>query len=161
MIQKGLNPLLAGRTHRQSKPPIPEAQKIRFLIAHENQTIRKFIRGCLQDMGYLNVVDWIPGTAILGTLLDEKAHVLIVNGESPDIQGWEMVRTLRSLAATCKAKVIIVGGDSSKESIQDAIQAGVDDYIILPFSLSLFEKRITALFAKKSGKDEKSPVSSR
>ncbi|MBI3014024.1 MAG: hypothetical protein HYY65_02930, partial [Candidatus Tectomicrobia bacterium] len=75
---------MANKAKPRKSPTAPIPEGIRFLIAHENQNIRKFLLGCLQGMGCLNAVEWVPGRAILGTLLDEGAHVLIVNGETPE-----------------------------------------------------------------------------
>jgi len=150
MIPQVLDPMPTEQHNQMKKTTIQAAKTIRFLIAHENRNIRKFIRGCLQGMENFDVVEWIPGQALLGTLLDEKPDVLIANGETPEMGAWKLVKTLRSLPGLKKTKVIIVSGDSCKEIIEEAIQAGVDDYIILPFSATLLEKRIEALFAERS-----------
>ncbi|MBI3016256.1 MAG: response regulator [Candidatus Tectomicrobia bacterium] len=113
--------------------------------------MRKLIRGCLKNMGFTTVLDLTPTGNIFRTLVAEKAHVLICNGETPEMKEWELVKLLRNHPEVCKTKVVIVSGNSDKESILGAVRAGVDDYLIIPFSASALEERIRALFAVKAG----------
>ena len=147
MIKDGLGALMGGKTQNQ-KSPTPLPRKIRFLIAHENASVRKLIRGCLKTMGFALIIDLNPAGNILSTLTDEKVHVLICNGETPEMENWNLLKLLREHPENCKTKVIVASGNSDKEAILGAVQAGVDDYIIIPFSAALFEERIRALFAK-------------
>ncbi|MBI2998492.1 MAG: response regulator [Deltaproteobacteria bacterium] len=151
MIKDGLGPLMAGRSQlrKSSTPSLPKG--VRFLIAHENLSLRKFIKGCLQSMGGSTILELVPTGNVLNTLVrEEGADVLIVNGEIREMREWNLVKSIRSHPKVNKMKVIVVSGNPDKGSILGAIQAGVDDYIILPFSAVAFEDRIRTLFAKRS-----------
>lgn len=132
-------------------------RKVRCLIAHENRTIRRFLRGCLEGIPGFEVAEWIPGDAILGTLLAERASLLIVNGETPEMEEWKLVKRIRALPGAHQVKIMVVSGESSQEVIEKAIVAGVDDYLVLPFSATFLEKRIEGLLAERPEKETRAP----
>lgn len=127
--------------------PLRSIRRPRFLVAHENITLRRFIKGWLHELGCLDAVDWAPGKTILATLLEERADALIVDGETPEMRGWKLLKTMHSLPSTRKTKVIVVSGDSTQETIHGAVRAGVDGYVVLPVSVATLENKIRGLFA--------------
>jgi len=148
--QNGLDTLMAGRSYLQKNPTAPFPKGVRFLIAHENLSLRKFIKGCLQSMGGTTILEMIPTGNILNTLIREEGiDVLIVNGEIPEMQEWNLVKLIRSHPKVNKTKVVVISGNPDKDAILGAIQAGIDDYIILPFSAVAFQDRIRTLLAKR------------
>jgi len=150
MAKDGWDALVAGRAQPRNTTTGSIPKRTRFLIAHENLSLRKFIKNCLQAMGCSIVTELVPQGNILATLVEEKPHVLVVNGETPEMEGWNLVRSLRALPKVNKTKVVVVSGDSDKETLLGAVKAGVDDYILIPFSSSTLAVKIQALFAEQS-----------
>ncbi|MBI3016254.1 MAG: response regulator [Candidatus Tectomicrobia bacterium] len=149
MRKDSLNRLVAGKIQPSRKRIVEWPEGIRFLISHENKTVRKFIKGCLKGMGCPTLLELVPtGGNILITVVQEQPHVLICSGETPEMKDWSLVRSIRNHPEVSKTKVIVVSGDSARESILGAVKAGVDDYVILPFSASNFEERVWVLFAR-------------
>lgn len=149
MIKDGLNSLLAGGSLSKKSGKAPLPQGIRILVAHENSAVRKLIRKCLQTLGATAILDLDPAGNILETLLAENVQVLFCNGETPEMREWGLVKSIREHPAARSAKIVVVSGNSDKEAILGAVQAGVDDYVIIPFSIAVFEDKVRSLFARK------------
>src|SRR3972149_4351350 len=147
MIRSSSTSPLAGKAQLPKGRIVEWPEGVRILVSHENNTVRKFIKGCLKDMGCPTVLELVPAGNILITVVQEQPHVLICSGETPEMKNWDLMRLLRDRPEISKTKVIVVSGNYDKEAILGAVRAGVDDYIILPFSASLLEQRIWALFA--------------
>jgi len=150
MSKEGLGPLMAGKSHLEKQKTTLFPKGVRFVIAHENLSLRKFLKGCLQSVGDATILELIPTGNVLSTLVrEEGVDVLIVNGEISEMREWNLVKSIRSHPKVNKIKIIIVSGNPDKDAILGAIQAGIDDYIILPFSAVAFQDRIRTLFNKR------------
>ncbi|HLC25591.1 MAG TPA: response regulator [bacterium] len=130
-------------------PLVRQCKQIRFLIVHENAPVRKLIKSILRNMGFTLILEDSSTGNFLGTLKKENVHVLICSGKDSDHENWDWVKTLRTQEHARKTGVMILSSVTDKETILGAIQAGVDDYIVMPFSAQAFEERINALFQKR------------
>lgn len=148
MIKGGSNSPVGGKGQSQKARIVEWPEGIRFLVAHENAPVRKFIKGCLKGLGCPTILELIPTGNILSTMVSERPHVLICAGETPEMEDWLLMKSIRRHPDLRRIKVVIVSGDSSKDSILGAVRNGVDDYIILPFSASTLEERICTLFSR-------------
>ncbi|MBI3014333.1 MAG: response regulator [Candidatus Tectomicrobia bacterium] len=125
------------------------SKQVRFLVIHENAPVRKLIKSILRNMGFPTVLEESVAGNFLDTLVKEKVHVLICSGGDPHEQDWDWVKALRAQEHTQKTGVIIISSLTEKDVILDAVRAGVDDYIVMPFSALVFEERIDTLLQKK------------
>lgn len=150
MNNDGLGPLLAGRSQPSKILGSAPSRRLHFLLAHENLSLRKFIKGSLQNMGAASITEMGATGNVLTTLLREgKTDVLIVSGEIPEMREWKLVKAIRSQEALGRLKVVVVSGNPDRNEILAAIEAGIDDYIILPFSAAAFQDRMRTLLTRR------------
>lgn len=128
----------------------PERKQVRILVAHENAPVRKLIKSILRNLGFSTIQESTTTANLLATLGKDPVQILICGGERASQEGWKWVETLHSGSEPGEeTSVVIVSSVSDKETILEAVHAGVDEYIVLPFSALLFEERINTLVRKK------------
>src|SRR3954452_23644245 len=77
-----------------------------------------------------------------------QPHVVVLDWTLPGMTGIEVCRRLRSLPETQDVGVIMVTGCAGDRNAVRALNAGADDYLVKPFSISEFLARIRALLRR-------------
>lgn len=141
-----LNSPGGGTGEAERLPAVGRPGAIRFLVAHENVSVRALLRDSLKGLGFHEVLELVPAAKALEALSEDGVDVLIAGSEIPEMKGWSLLRSIRKDPKLSKTKVLVVTGDGGKETIRDAVQAGADDCIVLPVSEATLEKKVRALF---------------
>jgi two-component system KDP operon response regulator KdpE len=101
------------------------------LVLEDNRDIRAFVRSAL-DAGGFTVIEVQTGWQALREAEGHPPDVLLLDWQLPDISGLDVLRALRT--GGCKSPAILMTGYGSEELAMIALQLGVRDYLIKPFS---------------------------
>ena len=93
-----------------------------------------------------NVEETMNGSAALNNLQHRKADLVLLDWNMPQMSGIEFLQSIRKDENLKDIAVIMVTGMAEKKDIEEALQAGANDYIIKPFSPATFEKKIHKVF---------------
>lgn len=106
---------------------------MKILVADESHSDLKRIEAILSDAGYQSItVEEADGA--LEALLKGGPPIALLNWTMPEMSGIEIVKRLRSSPEVKQyVYTIIVTGRDSQQSLMEAIEAGVDDFIVKPF----------------------------
>ena len=114
---------------------------MRILVVDDFETMRKIIRSLLTEIGLTNVAEADDGLTALPMLQTDKFDFLISDWNMPGMQGIDLLKAVRSDESLKSMPVLLVTAESKREQILEAAQAGVNGYIIKPFtSVTLKEK---------------------
>ena len=114
---------------------------LRILVVDDFETMRKIIRSLLTEIGLTNVAEADDGLTALPMLQTDKFDFLISDWNMPGMQGIDLLKAVRSDESLKSMPVLLVTAESKREQILEAAQAGVNGYIIKPFtSVTLKEK---------------------
>ena len=102
-----------------------------ILVLEDNRDIRAFVRLALDAAGF-TVIEALTGWQALREAEGHPPDVLLLDWQLPDISGLDVLRALR--AGGCKSPAILMTGYGSEELAMIALQLGVRDYLIKPFS---------------------------
>ncbi len=111
-----------------------------LLIVDDEASVRSFLRGCLTSAGY-EVVEASNGEAALDSLRRESHHAVVLDLGLPDIDGLEVIRSVRSWS---RIPIVVVSLRDSEEQIVEALDAGADDYLVKPFGAKELLARLRA-----------------
>lgn len=114
-----------------------------ILIAEDSSSIRKFIALALKLQGF-KVIATIDGMDALEKLAVEKVDLLITDLNMPNVDGYKLIRTVRSNPDYIELPIIILSSLSKEEDIEEGMSAGANSYLIKPFN----SKRIQYEVAK-------------
>ena len=120
---------------------------MKFLIVDDSATMRRIVINSLQRIGYDDCVEAGDGAEALERFGPEIDFV-ITDWNMPNMNGLELVRELRAREDGKTVPVLMVTTRSVREDILAAAQAGVNNYVVKPFTPDLLSERITETLAK-------------
>ncbi|MDP2301305.1 MAG: response regulator [Ignavibacteria bacterium] len=103
-----------------------------ILVADDSPTIRKFVSFALAMKGY-EILSATDGMQALEMLPAEKIDLIITDLNMPNVDGFELIRTVRSNEEFKEIPIIILSSLTSKDDIDLGIEIGANSYLVKPF----------------------------
>jgi len=105
---------------------------MKALIVDDSATMRRIVRNALAQIGVDDVVEAANGVEAVACAKDEDVQLILMDWNMPEMSGIEAVRAIRG--AGNKTPIIMVTTEAEKKRIIEAIQAGINDYLVKPFT---------------------------
>lgn len=121
---------------------------MRFLVVDDSATMRRIVVNSLQRVGFTDVVEAADGAEALEKL--SGIDFLITDWNMPKISGAELTRAVRGREDTRALPVIMVTARSVRDDILTAMEAGVDSYVVKPFTPQVLREKIDAVLAARA-----------
>lgn len=125
--------------------PLSSVSKI--LVVDDFATMRRIIRNILRQLGYDEVDEADNGNTALAKLRAGKFDFVITDWNMPNMDGLELVKILRADETLRKMPVLMVAAEAMKENIVEAVKAGVNDYVVKPFTPEVMKEKIAKIFS--------------
>ena len=122
------------------------AASIKTLIVDDQQTMRSLIRTSLNALGIANTREAPDGEEALRQLIGAPANLVITDFNMPKLDGLGLLRAIRAHGPTSKTAVIMLTGRADRELVQRAVQFGVNNYLVKPFTTQTLKEKIEAVF---------------
>ncbi|WKZ31845.1 MAG: chemotaxis response regulator CheY [Thermodesulfobacteriota bacterium] len=123
-------------------------QNMKILVVDDFSTMRRIIKNILREIGYNNVEEADDGTTALEKLRASKFDFVVTDWNMPNMPGIELLKAIRSDGALKDTPVLMVTAEAAKENIVSAVQAGVNNYIVKPFTAAALKERIDLILQK-------------
>lgn len=121
---------------------------MRFLVVDDSATMRRIVVNSLQRVGFADVVEASDGAEALDRLV--AVDFVITDWNMPKMSGAELTRAIRSRPETRALPVIMVTARSVRDDILMAMEAGVDSYVVKPFTPQVLREKIDAVLAARA-----------
>lgn len=121
---------------------------MRFLVVDDSATMRRIVVNSLQRAGFSDVVEATDGADALEKLA--SVDFVITDWNMPKVSGADLTRAIRSRPETQKMPVIMVTARSVRDDILLAMEAGVDSYVVKPFTPQVLREKIDAVLAARA-----------
>ena len=121
---------------------------MRFLVVDDSATMRRIVVNSLQRVGFTEVVEASDGTEALELL--GSVDFVITDWNMPKMSGAEFTRALRSRDDTRALPVLMLTARSVRDDILTAMEAGVDSYVVKPFTPQVLRDKIDAVLAARA-----------
>ncbi|MBC8432223.1 MAG: response regulator [Desulfobacterales bacterium] len=119
---------------------------MKILIADDLPEARMVIINFLENIGFTNIKEADGGTAVLRALKKEKYDLILCDWNMPDMSGVEVLKKIRSDDKLKDIPFIMVTAETEKEKILAAIEAGVSNYILKPFTAETISAKLKKVF---------------
>jgi two-component system chemotaxis response regulator CheY len=121
----------------------------KILIVDDMLTIRKITKKALVDLRYKNIEEAANGIEAWQIISKSPAFDFIIcDWNMPKMTGLEVLTKLRSTPEIANTPFILLTAESDLAQVKTAINAGVDDYILKPFTADTLRIRLEALHQK-------------
>ncbi len=121
---------------------------ITILLVEDLVDMRKVVRTILTQIGFRNVIEAPDGREALQILKTTPVDFVIADWNMPNLNGLDLLREMQGEIELKYIPFLMVTCETDEDAVLSAIQAGVTDYIIKPFSTSVLEKKIREIVAK-------------
>lgn len=129
---------------------MPAPASIRVLVVDDQMTMRSLVRTGLQQLGFADINEAPDGEEALRSMLTRPVHLVISDYNMPKLDGLGLLRAIRSHPPLAKTAFIMLTGRADKELVQKAVQFGVNNYLVKPFTVTTLKEKIEAVFGKLS-----------
>ena len=127
----------------------------RVLVVDDEPAIRRFLRTSLSAQGF-QIEEAADGEAALEVLLKTPMDVLVLDLGMPDIDGFEVIRRLRSGGSAIP--IIVLSSRTDEKGKVEALDLGADDYVTKPFGIDELLARIRAALRHRLQQQGEKPV---
>jgi two-component system, chemotaxis family, chemotaxis protein CheY len=119
--------------------------EMKFLVVDDFSTMRRMVKSVLNELGYSNVTEADDGSTALPLLRDGNFDFLITDWNMPGMPGLELLKAVRANARLAKLPVLMLTAEAKRDQIVEAAQAGVNGYVIKPFTADVLKKKLTKI----------------
>lgn len=123
---------------------------MRILIVDDFSTMRRIVKNLLSDLGYNNTAEADDGKTAWPMLETGEFDFVVTDWNMPGMTGIDLLRQIRSSPKTAKIPVLMVTAEAQKSQIIEAAQAGVNGYIIKPFTAATLKEKLDKIFQRLS-----------
>jgi len=127
---------------------MPAASAMKVLVVDDQLTIRQLVRTSLQQLAITEVTEAHDGEDGLRKLLSNPATLVITDFNMPNLDGLGLLRAIRSHPPLRSTAVIMLTGRADKDLVQRAVQFGVNNYLVKPFTVATLKQKIEAVFGE-------------
>ena len=121
---------------------------LKVLIVDDMSAMRKILKTLLGQLGIKNIDEAEDGKQALEKLRQnpDKYDLVITDWNMPNMTGIELVQAIRSDEKLKHLPVLMVTAEAKKENVLMAIKAGVNNYIVKPFTAETLKDKIEQIF---------------
>jgi two-component system chemotaxis response regulator CheY len=116
--------------------------KMPILIVDDYKTMLRIVRNLLQKLGFSNIDEAMDGTDALEKLRGRQYGLVISDWNMQPMTGYELLQKVRADAALKTLPFVMVTAESKVENVVAARNAGVNNYIIKPFSAEVLKAKL-------------------
>ncbi|MBL4665355.1 MAG: response regulator [Nitrospinaceae bacterium] len=120
-----------------------EGKKV--LVVDDSAVMRQIIKKNLKELGFTELSEAEDGAAGLKKAGEEPVDLIVSDWNMPNMTGLEFLKAVRADANLKGIAFIMVTSEADKEKIMEAVQAGVNQYIVKPFNAMQLEEKIKAI----------------
>lgn len=123
----------------------------KILTVDDMATMRRIIKGLLNQLGYTNVDEAENGKEAIHKLKQTKFDLVLLDWNMPEMDGITLLREIRSDSQIKDTPVIMVTAEAKKENVLLAIQTGANNYIVKPFTAETLKEKIDKVWRQVNG----------
>ncbi len=119
---------------------------MRVLVVDDFSTMRRIVKNILRQLGFMNIIEADDGSTAWEIINKEKIDFIVSDWNMPIMTGIELLRKVRSTDHLAQTPFLMVTAEAQQENILEAVQAGVSNYIVKPFTAEVLKQKIDKIF---------------
>ncbi|OUR66535.1 response regulator [Bermanella sp. 47_1433_sub80_T6] len=123
-------------------------KNMKILVVDDFSTMRRIIKNLLRDLGFTNTSEADDGNTALPMLQSGNFDFLVTDWNMPGMTGIELLKHVREDERLKDLPVLMVTAEAKRDQIVAAAQAGVNGYVIKPFTAAVLKEKIEKIFER-------------
>ena len=131
-----------GAQHFQGVRLVKPAE-VKLLLVDDMEEMRNILRRLLAAMGFIQTTMARNGEEALALLRSQPFDVVLCDWNMPRMSGRALLEIVRADPKLSLLPFLMITGENTSSQVKSAIQGGVTDFIIKPFTATRLEQRLT------------------
>ena len=123
-------------------------KNMKVLVVDDFSTMRRIVKNLLRDLGFTNIQEADDGSTALPMLQGGDFDFVVTDWNMPGMQGIDLLKAIRADAKLSHLPVLLITAEAKKEQIVMAAQAGVNGYIVKPFTAATLKTKLDKIFER-------------
>ena len=123
-------------------------KNMKILIVDDFSTMRRIVKNLLRDLGFNNTQEADDGLTALPILKKGEFDFVVTDWNMPGMQGIDLLKHIRADAELKHLPVLMITAEAKREQIIEAAQAGVNGYIVKPFTAATLKEKLDKIFER-------------
>lgn len=119
---------------------------MKVLLIDDSKTMRNIQKSVLTQLGYTDIHEACDGQDALSRVGALQPDIILVDWNMPNMDGLTFVKQFRAINKT--VPLIMVTTEAEKSRVIEAIKAGVNNYVVKPFTPDLLSQRISETLSR-------------
>ncbi len=121
---------------------------MKILVVDDFSTMRRIVKNVLKQLGYKNIDEAEDGAEALSKLKSKGFDFVVSDWNMPNMDGLEMLHKIRTDPELKELPVLMVTAEAEKDKVITALKAGVNNYIVKPFTAETLKQKMDQIFEK-------------
>ena len=121
---------------------------MRILVVDDFATMRRIIKNLLGELGFDNLDEADDGKTALPIMQTGEVDFLVTDWNMPGMTGLDLVKAVRADPKLRHTPILMVTAEAKKSQIVEAAQAGINGYVVKPFTAGTLNDKIERIFAR-------------
>lgn len=113
---------------------------MKVMVVDDSEMTRMIAKKTLKNLGVSDVLEAADGAIALGIFKENPADVIFSDWNMPNMDGLTMLKEIRQINPN--VPVIMITTEGSKGKVVQAIQEGVSDYLVKPFTPASLQEKL-------------------
>ncbi|MDB2386245.1 chemotaxis response regulator CheY [Shewanella sp.] len=123
-------------------------KNMKILVVDDFSTMRRIIKNLLRDLGFNNTQEADDGSTALPMLQKGEFDFVVTDWNMPGMQGIDLLKAIRADDSLKHLPVLMVTAEAKREQIIAAAQAGVNGYVVKPFTAATLKEKLDKIFER-------------
>ncbi|HWU76147.1 MAG TPA: chemotaxis response regulator CheY [Rhodanobacter sp.] len=125
-------------------------KNMKILVVDDFSTMRRIVRNLLVELGFSGqlIQEADDGENALVMLRSQPFDMVVTDWNMPNMTGIDLLRAIRAEGAWKGLPVLMVTAENNRDQIIAAAQAGVNGYIVKPFTADTLKEKLTKIFER-------------
>ena len=115
---------------------------IKILVVDDFATMRRIVKNVLKQIGFTNITEADDGTTALEQLRSGSFDLIISDWNMPKMTGLDLLKTVRGMDEYKNIPFLMVTAEAQKQNVVEAVQAGVSNYVVKPFTADQLTEKL-------------------
>ncbi|HIJ21891.1 MAG: chemotaxis protein CheY [Gammaproteobacteria bacterium] len=121
---------------------------MRILVVDDFVTMRRIVKNLLGELGFKNLDEADDGRTALPILQQGGVDFLVTDWNMPGMTGLDLVKAVRADPKLKNTPVLMVTAEAKKAQIIEAAKAGINGYVVKPFTAGTLNQKIEKIFER-------------
>jgi len=123
-------------------------KSMNVLVVDDFSTMRRIVKNLLVEIGFSNIEEADDGNTALPILEKGGIDFLVTDWNMPGMPGIDLLKAVRADPKLSSLPVLMVTAEAKREQIMEAAQAGVNGYVVKPFTADTLREKVDKVFER-------------